>query len=111
MAQSASAVGDNGHSDLTTTVNGPATLTFWWKVDSEEGFDYLNFAVEINLFLEKCPAAGPGLVTLSNDAYRVAKAHDPALIECLRAGLDGLQFPAKNVRDQVHVSFDLTPPP
>ena len=37
--------------------------------------------------------------------------HDPALIECLRAGLNGLQFPAENVRDQVHVSFDLTPSP
>lgn len=41
---------------------------------------YLNFAVEINLFLEKCPAAAKGLVTLTNDAYRVAKAKDPALI-------------------------------
>jgi hypothetical protein len=41
---------------------------------------YLNFAVEINLFLEKCPAAGPGLVAVANEAYRVAKARDPGLI-------------------------------
>ena len=41
---------------------------------------YLNFAVELNLFLEKCPAAGPGLITLANDAYQVAKTRDPTLI-------------------------------
>lgn len=41
---------------------------------------YLNFAVEINLFLEKCPSAGPGLVALANEAYQTAKARDPALI-------------------------------
>jgi hypothetical protein len=35
--------------------------------------------------------------------------HDPALIECLRAGLDSLHFPAKGEREQLRVSFDLPP--
>lgn len=35
--------------------------------------------------------------------------HDPALIECLRAGLDSLQFPGKGEREQLRVNFDLPP--
>lgn len=34
--------------------------------------------------------------------------HDAALTECLRAGLNALQFPAKGERDQIRVSFDLS---
>ena len=38
-------ISDNQISILETTVNGPATITFWWKVSSEEGFDWLRFYV------------------------------------------------------------------
>jgi hypothetical protein len=31
------------YSELETTVTGPGTLTFWWKVSSEEYFDFLSF--------------------------------------------------------------------
>lgn len=31
---------------LETTVNGPATLSFWWKVDSESFFDFLTVTVD-----------------------------------------------------------------
>ena len=36
---------DNQISSFETTVNGPAHLAFWWKVSSEEGFDWLSFYV------------------------------------------------------------------
>jgi len=42
--------GDIGHSRqsvLQTTVTGPGMLTFWWKVSSEEGYDYLWFNVDV----------------------------------------------------------------
>ena len=35
-------IGDNQTSSLDTTVTGPATLSFWWKVDSEPNFDFLT---------------------------------------------------------------------
>lgn len=38
-------IGDNQISIMEVTVNGPATLTFWWKVSSEDGFDWLSFYV------------------------------------------------------------------
>ncbi len=34
---------DGGVSSLETTVVGPGTLTFWWKVDSEAYYDWLEF--------------------------------------------------------------------
>ena len=37
-------VGDNEYAYLSTRVEGPATLRFLWKVDSEEMADYLTFA-------------------------------------------------------------------
>jgi peptidyl-Asp metalloendopeptidase len=37
------------HSILQTTVNGPALLTFWWKVSSELNFDYLDLYLDGNL--------------------------------------------------------------
>ena len=33
--------------------------------------------------------------------------HDPGLSECLRTGLDTLQFPAKGEADQLHLTFEL----
>jgi alpha-tubulin suppressor-like RCC1 family protein len=36
-------IGNGQQSYLQTTVIGPGTLRFWWKVSSEEGFDWLQF--------------------------------------------------------------------
>ena len=40
------AVGDGKSSCLTTTVYGPGTLSFWWKVSSEEDRDKLSVSVD-----------------------------------------------------------------
>lgn len=37
---------DNEASALETTVTGPGTLRFWWKVSSEESFDFLTFQLD-----------------------------------------------------------------
>ena len=39
-------ISDSQESWLQTTVNGPGTLTFWWKVSSETDFDWLRFHVD-----------------------------------------------------------------
>jgi Concanavalin A-like lectin/glucanases superfamily len=39
---------DNQVSRLKSTITGPAVLSFWWKVSSEEGFDFLRFYVDGN---------------------------------------------------------------
>lgn len=39
-------IGNNQQSVLQTTVVGPGTLTFWWKVSSEQGFDFLRFLMD-----------------------------------------------------------------
>ncbi len=45
-AQSPS-IADNEESWMeTTVVNGPGQLYFWWKVSSEWGYDYLQFAID-----------------------------------------------------------------
>jgi len=31
---------------METAVTGPATLTFWWKVSSEEDYDWLKFSID-----------------------------------------------------------------
>src|SRR5262249_31328724 len=36
---------DGQSSRLRTTVTGPGTLTFWWKVSSERNADFLTFSV------------------------------------------------------------------
>ncbi|MDX2109630.1 MAG: hypothetical protein SFY80_05240 [Verrucomicrobiota bacterium] len=37
------AITHNGSSELSTTINGPAALSFWWKVSSDTVFDILRF--------------------------------------------------------------------
>ncbi len=37
---------DNQSSTVQTTVTGPGILSFWWKVSSEEWFDYLTFYID-----------------------------------------------------------------
>jgi uncharacterized repeat protein (TIGR03803 family) len=39
-------IGDNGSTELASSVTGPGTLTFRWKVSSEEGYDYLRFYID-----------------------------------------------------------------
>ena len=45
-AAQSGAIGNNQLSGLKTSVTGPGTVTFWWKVSSEEGYDFLNFYVD-----------------------------------------------------------------
>jgi len=40
------AIGNSGVSSMSTTVNGPGTLTFWWKVSSEPNNDILALYVD-----------------------------------------------------------------
>jgi hypothetical protein len=44
-AQSGS-ITNSMYTELETTVTGPGTLTFWWKVSSEEYFDFLSFYID-----------------------------------------------------------------
>jgi hypothetical protein len=39
------ALADGATSSMLTTINGPGTLTFWWKVSSETNNDVLHFYV------------------------------------------------------------------
>ena len=38
--------GDSQKSSIETIVTGPGVISFWWKVDSEDGFDFLSFFVD-----------------------------------------------------------------
>ena len=40
------AIGDDGETHLTTTVPGPGTLSFWWKVSSERNYNRLSVSVD-----------------------------------------------------------------
>ena len=39
-------IGGNQYSLLETAVEGPGTLSFYWKVSSESGYDYLRFSID-----------------------------------------------------------------
>lgn len=43
VAAQSGAIGNNQRSTLVTSITGPGMLSFWWKVSSEEGFDFLRF--------------------------------------------------------------------
>lgn len=46
---SAAQSGSLGHSReswLTTTIAAPGTISFWWKVSSEQGYDFLEFYID-----------------------------------------------------------------
>ena len=43
-AQSGS-INDQEESSVSVNVSGPATLSFWWKVSSEAGYDFLSFSI------------------------------------------------------------------
>lgn len=40
------AITNNRQTWIETTVTGPATLAFWWRVHSEAGYDYLSFSID-----------------------------------------------------------------
>ena len=40
------AISHNQTSWMETAVNGPANISFWWKVSSESGYDYLKFYID-----------------------------------------------------------------
>jgi hypothetical protein len=46
VAAQSGRIGHNQQSTLQTTVVGPGTLTFWWKVSSEEAYDRLWFSMD-----------------------------------------------------------------
>ncbi|WOO42249.1 S8 family serine peptidase [Rubellicoccus peritrichatus] len=92
-----SPIADNESSIIQTTVTGPGTLCFWWRVSSESGFDYLNFS--INGILQRrisgetswqqvCADLGAG-----NHTLRWGYIKDSAVSDGTDAGfLDGFSF-------------------
>lgn len=51
-------INDDESSLMSTTVNGPATVAFWWRVSSEIGYDYLQFRVNDSVISEITGEAG-----------------------------------------------------
>ena len=45
-AAQSGAIGDNQSARLSTAIAGPGYLSFWWKVSSEDGWDYLTLALD-----------------------------------------------------------------
>jgi hypothetical protein len=45
-AAKSGAIGHNQSTSLVTTVTGPTKLKFWWRSDSEAGFDFLRVTVD-----------------------------------------------------------------
>src|SRR5438309_8995053 len=39
-------IADNQQTWMQTSVTGPVTVSFWWKVDSEQDFDLLQFFID-----------------------------------------------------------------
>lgn len=46
MAVQSGRIKDSQQSKFQTTVTGPGTLSFWWKVSSETNYDYLRFLID-----------------------------------------------------------------
>jgi M6 family metalloprotease-like protein/uncharacterized repeat protein (TIGR02543 family) len=44
-AAQSGAIGNDQNSSMDTTVTGPGTMTFWWKVSSESTYDFLRFYI------------------------------------------------------------------
>lgn len=47
-AAQSGAITDSQQSWIQTTVTGPGTLSFWWQVSSESGYDFLEFDLDGN---------------------------------------------------------------
>ena len=65
-------IGDNEHAELTARIAGGTTLSFWWKVDSQERADYLTFsaAPEIEAGTADGPSAPPAVTAEPIDGKR-----------------------------------------
>ena len=61
---------------------------------------YINFAIEVNLFFEKCPTAVPGLIEVANAAYDLIEAEAP----------DVVAFPSFQIDHLYGYSEDSCPP-
>jgi alpha-tubulin suppressor-like RCC1 family protein len=46
QAAQSGAIGDNQQCSIQTKITGPGKVDFWWKVSSEQWFDYLNLYVD-----------------------------------------------------------------
>jgi hypothetical protein len=51
-------IADNQRSTLEATVVGPANLSFWWKVDSEQNYDFLSFELDNAAAASAAPISG-----------------------------------------------------
>jgi uncharacterized delta-60 repeat protein len=45
LAAQSGTIGNSQETWMETTMTGPGSLSFWWKVSSESGFDYLEFYI------------------------------------------------------------------
>ncbi len=61
-------ISDEGSSLMSTTVTGPATVSFWWRVSSESGYDYLQFRVDDTMISEITGEAGWAQITTTIEA-------------------------------------------
>lgn len=57
---------------LQTLVNGPGTVTFWWKVSSEVGYDFLRFSIINAAILGGTPTV---LASISGEQGWEARSH------------------------------------
>ena len=85
-AQSAS----SANSTMLTTITGPETLVFWWKVSSEEGFDLLDLILD-GAIIETISGEvdwTPVVVTIPAGSHTVAWRYskDPSVSVGLDAG-------------------------
>lgn len=62
------AITDNQESWLQTTVTGPGTVDFWWKVSSEQNYDFLEFYIDGELQTGRIS----GEVNWTHMAYTIA---------------------------------------
>jgi uncharacterized repeat protein (TIGR03803 family) len=51
-AAQSGAITDSQQTWIQTTITGPGTLTFWWQVSSESGYDFLEFDIDGNRQVE-----------------------------------------------------------
>ena len=51
-AAQSGAITDSQQTWIQTTITGPGTLTFWWQVSSESGYDFLEFNIDGNRQVE-----------------------------------------------------------
>ncbi|MGN6642717.1 MAG: LamG-like jellyroll fold domain-containing protein, partial [Verrucomicrobiota bacterium] len=96
-AAQSGAISDDEESWLETTVNGPGNLSFWWKVSSEGGSDYLEFYIDDNWQDDMSGDSGWQLQTYSiapgSHSVRWRYSKDGSVASDLDAGfLDEVSF-------------------